>query len=324
MNIAKLRTLAVSLTALAVAACAPNGDPPPTPVVVIVTVEVTPAAKVPAVTSAGLTSTPVALAAASSITQTDDVNGVPLQSPGATSTDDTPSLDENTPDEMDVPIQTPDPSQPTETPEPIASPVPVAVATDTPEALSCRIASRWQLSQTQLADLGCPISRPVDSRTVATQRFERGFMVIFDDDSNSSFQTPNQKRKFFALADDGRAWRTYFDPENTLQTTSPNADDWYTCNAQAGRKPQESGVPWRGFGMVWCTYSDISVALGSVVVSPDNYEALGYAAFQDYERGRVFMILQLNNGFVQSNRVFVVHLGRRVDAPSKIIQGAWN
>jgi hypothetical protein len=88
------------------------------------------------------------------------------------------------------------------------------------------------------------------------------------------------------LANDGRAWRVYFASDDIRQNTSPNPDDWYTCDAQPGLRPAESGVPWRGFGLAWCTYPPIRQVLGHALTD----ELQGRASFQSYNQGRAFQI----------------------------------
>jgi hypothetical protein len=51
-------------------------------------------------------------------------------------------------------------------------------------------------------------------------------------------------------------------------------------------RPEQSGIPWRGFGRVWCESYEIQQALGRV--RPGAAEILEYASLQTYERGRAF------------------------------------
>jgi hypothetical protein len=65
------------------------------------------------------------------------------------------------------------------------------------------------------------------------------------------------------------------------------ADNWYTCERAPGQRPEKSGVPWRGFGKVWCDHPEVRRALGKAA----GYEEADIdASFQDYSRGRAFQL----------------------------------
>ncbi len=175
----------------------------------------------------------------------------------------------------------------TSTPTPTTTPNVPPTATLTPRPTPCDIASNpYGLSGRQAERVACPAQDWIASRGVVTQQFAGGFMIVFDDPANNDFQTRNPQRKTYILADDGRAWRVYFESADLWQSSSPNPDDWYSCDAAPGLRPVESGVPWRGFGLIWCTYPQIRQALGAVLTD----ETKANASFQSYYRGRAFQI----------------------------------
>lgn len=189
--------------------------------------------------------------------------------------------------------------------QPTLQPTPSAVPTLCPDT------SPYRMDPARMAKLGCLSSDYVPSRFVVTQQFDNGIMIVFDDVSNSDFKKLNQKRKFYALANDGRAWRVYYDREDVPQTTSPNPADWYSCDKRAGR-PETNGVPWRGFGLVWCGHRDIRTALGAV--RRGAAEIKESAAFQSYYTGRVFTL----NG-----RTFIVYLDWQDGVDDHYLRGTW-
>lgn len=183
-------------------------------------------------------------------------------------------------------------------------------------APDCPQLNPYHLSLQQLSRLKCSEGPFVPSRYVVTQEFERGFMIVFDDATNSRFQKPNQERKFYALSSSGQAWRVFFKNELVPQNTSDRPEDWFTCEKPPNAAPpQESGIPWRGFGMVWCTYPQIRQALG--YVRRGSSEVLGNASFQSYSTGRAFNV---NNG------AYVVFLNANADgniAAETFLTGNW-
>ena len=207
-------------------------------------------------------------------------------------------------------VEEEDPSTPRETAVPAT-----AAPDEAPGASSsCPRLNPFQVGVQQLAHLQCSEGGFVADRYVVTQEFEHGFMIVFDDPSNSRFTKLNQRRKFYALDDTGRAWRVFFTNEAVLPNTSDRPEDWFTCQKPANAAPpQESGIPWRGFGLVWCNYPEIRQALGYVRRGAS--ETLSTAPFQSYSKGRVFGI---------SNRTYVVSLDAGENAGDEpYLTGIW-
>jgi hypothetical protein len=187
-----------------------------------------------------------------------------------------------------------------------------SVITPTPKPTPCAIANHYPLTEPQQKALGCAADKFVPSRNVVTQQFDNGFLIIFDDARNSNYSGGASLYKIYAILDDGRAWRAYFPNGTQNRNASPNPDDWYYCEAKPGLRPKDSRVPWRGFGMVWCTYPDIRNALG--YVRPGADEVPGKAAFQSFEAGRVIDV----NG-----RRYIVFLNFVEGRPDTFLEGRW-
>ncbi|MCL5995779.1 MAG: hypothetical protein M1546_06950, partial [Chloroflexi bacterium] len=137
--------------------------------------------------------------------------------------------------------------------------------------------------------------------------------IVFDDAGNTGFQTLNKERKYYVLAADGRAWRLFFEREDVIQVTTTNPDDQYTCDKAPGKRPAESGVPWRGFGRVWCGHDDIRMAVGHVKPGAD--EILTTAAFQSFDNGRAFSV---------HGKTYVIHLNVTGDVSQEtFLTGTW-
>lgn len=150
------------------------------------------------------------------------------------------------------------------------------VTTPTP----CVDKSPYNLDTGQIAKTGCSTQDWVSNRNVVIQRFERGVMIIFAK-PNDVFDNQGGGA-IYVLVNDHRAWRV----TDTFVETSSNPDDWYACERRAGQRPENSGIPWRGFGKVWCEYPEISAAIGNV----RSAETLSSASFQSYENGRAFQV----------------------------------
>ncbi len=160
---------------------------------------------------------------------------------------------------------------------------PVSIPTVTP---TLETSSPFQVSSAQLARLGPPTTPFVESRQVILQRFVHGVMFIFAK-SDDGFGSGSEY--VFALASDtpkdAQAWRS----ADTFVETSKMADNWYTCERAPGLRPEKSGIPWRGFGKVWCDHQEIRSALGNAA----SYEEADInASFQDYARGRAFQLAE--------------------------------
>lgn len=177
----------------------------------------------------------------------------------------------------------------------IATPSPAITASHTSAASSrillplimralppeCRDSSPYQLSQDQLAQLGCPGQGFITSRKIILQRFQNGVMVIFAKPNNTF---DNKGGGFiYVLANDGRAWRAV----DTFVERSSNRSSWYACQSKSSNGPETTGVPWRGFGKAWCEHTAVREALGRA----QSAELTGStASFQSYDLGRAFQI----------------------------------
>jgi eukaryotic-like serine/threonine-protein kinase len=129
------------------------------------------------------------------------------------------------------------------------------------------------LNENQMKRMGCARSYS-GNRTVVMQYFNGGMMIIFAG-------TGNEWRiggDVLVLTNSGFAWRV---TERFVQT-STNQDTWYSCNGVAGQRPEQSGIPWRGFGKVWCENSNIRQSLGNATSG----EMVGNGVFELYENGR--------------------------------------
>ncbi len=190
---------------------------------------------------------------------------------------------------------------------PVATPIgtatavaPVSIPTVTPTLTT---SSPYELSSAQLARLGPPNAPFIKSRQVILQRFVHGAMVIFAK-SDKGFDSGSEY--IFALANNAPeqalAWRS----ADTFVETSKMADNWYTCERAPGLRPEKSGIPWRGFGKVWCDHQEVREALGNAA----GYEEADISAsFQDYARGRAFQLSEWRGipGW-NEKQVYVVYL----------------
>jgi len=142
--------------------------------------------------------------------------------------------------------------------------------------------ANYGLSQQIAQQLGCTSTGYVPSRAVVTQGFERGFMIIFTDDHNGW----GEILPVYAFADDGRVWRVkraWGQPSDVA--ANGNSASQYSCDRpNADIRPEQSGIPWRGFGKVWCEVSDIRQALGRV--RPGAAEIPEAASFEQFQTGR--------------------------------------
>jgi hypothetical protein len=153
----------------------------------------------------------------------------------------------------------------------VAKPVPVL----------CPDTSPYGLTKEQRLQLGCPAQGFVTSRRVIIQRFQNGVMVIFAKPSNRFDNTGGAF--IYALADDGIVWRV----EDTFIETSSNSRTWYTCESTSSQGPDKTGVPWRGFGKMWCEHPVVRRALGKALSAEQSGMS---ASFQSYELGRAFQV----------------------------------
>ncbi len=192
-------------------------------------------------------------------------------------------------------MATPRPSD-TPTPLPTSTPEPTATSTPTP----CPDSSPYSLNIEQMRQLGCPTQGFVTGRVAVLQRFEKGVMIVFAKPINTF---DNQGgASIYALANDGRAWRM----TDTYIESSPERRTWYTCDAKSNDGPEVTGVPWRGFGKAWCTYSEVKQALGKVRTGEEGNLT---TSFQSYENGRAFQVSDWRGFPGWSNRrVYIVYL----------------
>lgn len=188
-----------------------------------------------------------------------------------------------TPSETPLPSRTPTPSHtpaPSETPLPEATPTPTE--TSTPQ---CGIATAIRISEADQTTLGCATGG-LERWNGYSQLFDGGRMLLSYD------QNANKKRRIVAIADDRRAWQVYYDPEYVPRmddTTKPAMYYWPCARAiKPGetQPPERSGLPWRGFGRVWCDYAEIQEALGRVPIGAGE-EKPATARSQAFENGRV-------------------------------------
>jgi hypothetical protein len=164
----------------------------------------------------------------------------------------------------------------------------------------------------ELSRLGCPAQDFVSSRRVIIQRFEHGVMVLFAKPSNVF---DKQGGGFiYALAADGRAWKL----KDIFVETTTDRRRWYDCETQSNQGPEVTGVPWRGFGSVWCAYPVLKQALGKAL---SREETGSNAAFQSYELGRAFTVSDWH-GFPgwKSTQIVIVYLSTN---DGDYIPGEW-
>ncbi len=158
-----------------------------------------------------------------------------------------------------APTATPTPSPwPTLTLPPAAPAVSTpAVPTLAPTPTPCTRTAASALSTFDTSSLGCPSEAEAEI-DMAEQPFQHGLMFWHGD-----------VRQIYVLWGDGGYMAV--------------ADAWigpeeYSCQAQA---PAGMVQPKRGFGLVWCTYSEVRGRLGWALEQERGYRAV----FQPFERG---------------------------------------
>jgi serine/threonine-protein kinase len=161
-----------------------------------------------------------------------------------------------------VPEVTPEPTA-TSIPEP--TPVPTDLPTSTPipsptcPAVTGAFSGVWSTLQEQL---GCPVNA-VHTTWMAVENFEQGQMFWREDTD-----------VVIVLYSSGY-WGSYI---NIWQEGDPT----FSCPDSA---PQESPpTPLRGFGKIWCNFSDVRNGLGWATGAERGF----HATVQDFERGIVF------------------------------------
>jgi hypothetical protein len=114
---------------------------------------------------------------------------------------------------------------------------------------SGRFADIWTSLNTGNGELGYPLANPVGERLCARQYFERGYMLWFDSPQKPApvwaAVMPNP-----ALNSDRKAYK--------FTDTWPGGADYSCAEAQA----HAPLGPKRGFGMLWCMYTDLRTDIG--------------------------------------------------------------
>jgi serine/threonine-protein kinase len=145
-----------------------------------------------------------------------------------------------------------------------------ACANDNPVGVSAAV----------LLELGCRDGGLI-TLNYLQQDFERGRMIVFDRGDPKQPGGGN----IFVLIDGGLAFRD----ADTFRQTSEDPDTWYSCQATPGKRPEQSGVPWRGFGVIWCKSAELRAALGQV--KPGSVmRVIGPANVQIYQGGRAMRL----------------------------------
>ncbi len=135
-----------------------------------------------------------------------------------------------------------------------------------------------------LRELGC-IEGSLTTLNYLQQEFEHGRMIVFDRGIDP--KSP-EGGNIYVLIDGGRAYRD----SDSFRQTSDDPDTWYTCQTTPGQRPEQSGVPWRGFGVVWCKSAELRAALGRV--KPGSImRVVGPATFQGYQGGRAMRLADI-------------------------------
>lgn len=184
---------------------------------------------------------------------------------------------------MSIPSETPMPTDtatPDATPTPTETPAPVK--TPTPQ---CGTPAALRIDDATLQQRGCATGG-LEKWSGYYQQFDNGWMLMSYD------QKANKKRRILAFANDRQVWQVYYDPEY-LPRMSDDAQkaNWYWPCAQAikhseTQPPERSGLPWRGFGRVWCDFKPIRNALGNVPIG-SGQEKQASATSQAFENGCV-------------------------------------
>lgn len=234
----------------------------------------------------------------------------------------------NTPTELKPNAATPTPSRtatgtatatPTPTSTRTVTPTPSVTNTPTPTRTPlptptrvCQSNSLGVNPQT-LESAGCG-GNVTTGRKVILQRFERGSMIIFAKSSNE--WDSRAGATIYVLANSGIAWQV----TDSFTETSPDKRTWYSCNYQGDARPEQTGVPWRGFGKVWCNYPEIKNELGAV----RSGEIPGsFSDFASYEKGRAFRVNDWR-GFpgLQNNRAYLAVFDNNIESNS-FSRGRW-
>ncbi len=156
-------------------------------------------------------------------------------------------------------------SQPPATTQPAATWTPTNTPPPPCPAVTGPFAAAWQTYQ---AWLGCAAGQ-AQSVTMAQERFEQGQMFWRSDN-----------HKILVLYHNGR-WARYND-------LWQEGDPAFSC---ADSAPSSSPpTPARGFGKIWCTYSEVRQGLGNALEAEHGFEG---GTVQDFEQG---LILRTNVG----------------------------
>ncbi len=137
----------------------------------------------------------------------------------------------------------------------------VDTATPTPASISCDNRTFLELSTSQTGMLGCPDADRLEVSDAVIQDFERGSMLWV-----------KSLGRIFVII--GTRVETFWD-------TWKEGENVYSCRSD------ESGVPLRGFGRVWCDRTEIRTALG-LTTSGEKADVVEY---QGFENGIAFRLL---------------------------------
>ena len=173
-----------------------------------------------------------------------DTIALPTDTPAVQPTDTPISSGDTLPASTDTPTLPPPPT-PTFTP----SPAPPRWA-DTGVRPTGRFADVWNALNAANGDLGYPLTNPVGDRLCARQYFERGYMIWFDSPQDPdpvwAAVMPNP-----ALNNDQKSYK--------FTDTWPGNPEYWCSEAQA----HAPLGPKRGFGMLWCTYTNLRADIGN-------------------------------------------------------------
>jgi serine/threonine-protein kinase len=171
-----------------------------------------------------------------------------------------------------------------------------ALALSTP---ACHRVNPFDLDTADLRKLGCPDGDPVSGRRYQTQSFAGGLMILFE----VGGQGPGfAGERLYALANDLRAWQL---PDSWRDPGGDDVRRLYTCRA-SDKRPEDSGVPWRSFGLAWCSNPSIQAALGALAMPFTDGLVRGDGEFLQYENGRAFRIGGLTYLVYAPNRAGVM------------------
>lgn len=189
----------------------------------------------------------------------------PTPPPSEAVSEDAPTATDTPTPPPPAPSDTPPPAStlpPTATPEPASQPTSTLAPTETSApacpAVTGPFAAIWQAEQERL---GCATNAAHDS-WMAQQHFEWGKMFWRKDTDG-----------MLAVHNSG-IWGSY-------QDIWHEGDPEYSCSDSA---PEESPpTPLRGFGKIWCTYTEVRNGLGWATDGERGFDG----TVQDFEQGAI-------------------------------------